>query len=92
MYDYSYLDARIVWDDDMGVCMQGNCMSCGRRFFVACQSKENALARVRQVYRNHKLSGSGSPCIAGVKSYSTKYTRQRKERDRARYAEQKNRR
>jgi hypothetical protein len=87
-YDYDYLRARIVLDDVYGVCGQGACTYCGRRFFVTGRSREGALIQLRLRFRNH-TDLKHQPCIAAVKSYARGTTEAKRASDRERYQQSK---
>jgi hypothetical protein len=85
MYDYTYLNARIVWEDDYGVCGQAFCDLCDRRFFRVGKTREHVIKGLRLLYRKH-VAPDGKECLAGGKSYSYRSTPQRRQYDNDRYA------
>jgi len=90
MYDYTYLEARVVWRDDYGVCIAGTCTLCDKRFFRTGQTEKNAWAGVRLLYRNHKTADK-KPCLAGVISHAYRSTEVTRARDRGYYVKRKQR-
>lgn len=68
MYDYSYLEIKIVYNDNRITYMIGTCSQCEASFKASSVTgPETARQTLRGHYRNHKHRVSRIPCTAGIK-------------------------
>jgi hypothetical protein len=79
MYDYSYLEARIVPIWEQHVAIYAHCLACGKRFSTTASTKTLGVSNIRLKFRNHKRPDR-QPCIAGVPSVNAKYKKYRDKR------------